>query len=252
MSDLTNFNQLNRDRWVEQKARSLPTGSKVLDVGAGCCRYRSLFDHCDYKTQDFAQYKGTQTGLTAGKFEYGHIDYVCDITSIPVSNETFDALLCTEVLEHVPNPLEALRELARILRKGGSLFLTAPLGCGLHQMPYIFYGGFTPSFYRRFLPQFGLEIVELRPNGGFFRHFLQEADRAASAIIARWPASKHDVFRRLVYRVVLGWGFQEVIPKTFSHLDDLYPIEEFTVGYFVEATKARGSDIVRAKEIARP
>lgn len=141
-----NFNQRNRDEWVKKIASEIPDNSKVLDVGAGTCRYKELFKHCKYFTQDFCKAEG----IYNSKFKYGKIDYVSDITDIPVIDESFDAILCTEVLEHVPEPIKAIMEFSRILRKGGRLYITAPLGCGLHMMPYHYYGGFTPSFYKKY------------------------------------------------------------------------------------------------------
>ena len=135
-----NFNQINRDEWVASKAKELPEGSTVLDAGAGSCRYRDLFKHCYYVTQDFCSYEGPS-------MRYGKIDYVCDITEIPVDDNSFDAILCTEVLEHVTEPIKAIQEFARILKPRGRLFLTAPLGSGIHMPPYHFYGGFSPYWY---------------------------------------------------------------------------------------------------------
>ena len=47
------FNQQARDRWIGEVSRRTPRGARVLDVGAGECRYRELFDHCEYRAQDF-------------------------------------------------------------------------------------------------------------------------------------------------------------------------------------------------------
>jgi ubiquinone/menaquinone biosynthesis C-methylase UbiE len=93
---------------------------------------------------------------------------VSDIVSIPVEDASFDAILCTEVLEHVPEPIRAIKEFARILKPGGTLFLTAPLGSGIHQDPYHFYGGYTPYWYRKFLTQNNFEGLKIEANGGFF------------------------------------------------------------------------------------
>jgi ubiquinone/menaquinone biosynthesis C-methylase UbiE len=99
-------------------------------------------------------------------WSYGQIDYVSDIASIPVPAASFDCLFCAEVLEHVPEPISAIKEFNRILKLGGYLFLSAPLGADLHQQPYHYYGGFTPHFYRKFLPEYGFEILKIEPNGG--------------------------------------------------------------------------------------
>jgi hypothetical protein len=78
--DAQGFNARSRDQWVEDRARSVEPGSRILDVGAGTAPYRNLFDHCKYETQDFAQYDGYK----GPEGQYAHIDYVSDITSIPV------------------------------------------------------------------------------------------------------------------------------------------------------------------------
>jgi len=166
---LVNFNQSNRDKWVAGIAQRLPPGTRILDVGAGQCRYRLLFKHCDYRAQDFGGYTGTSEGFLKQEWGYGHLDYVCDAISIPVESGSFDAVLCTEVLEHVPEPIQVLKEISRILRQGGQAFISTPLGSGLHQQPYHYYGGFTPHFYTRFLEQFGFQVMSIEPNGHFFR-----------------------------------------------------------------------------------
>ncbi|MDD1753948.1 MAG: class I SAM-dependent methyltransferase [Methanotrichaceae archaeon] len=234
VAQIVGFNQLNRDKWVASLAQRLQSGTSVLDVGSGEGRYRGLFAHCEYKTQDFGQYEGTKEGVLKENWKYGQIDYVSDITSIPVPDSSFDCILCTEVLEHVPEPSSAIREFNRILKLGGNLFLSAPLGSGLHQQPYHFYGGFTPYFYRKFLNNFGFEIVTIEPNGGFFRHLLQEINRAAGII------QSHRNYKRWhpMYWV-LSLAFGRFIPVWFSSLDNEIFIEEFTVGYHVEARKVR-------------
>lgn len=230
--DITDFNQLHRDRWVAGVAARLAPGTRVLDVGAGTCPYRPLFAHCDYVAHDFCQYDGTQTGILRDRWHYGRIDLVGDVTAIPTPDESFDAVLCTEVLEHVPEPVRALGELARVLRTGGQLFLSAPLGSGLHQQPHHYYGGYTPHFYRRFLPEHGFEIAALTPNGGFYRHLLQEIHRAAGLI------QKHRRYSRAHPAYwLLRLGFTRYFPRWLARLDDEQLIEEFTVGYHVEARK---------------
>ena len=102
---------------------------------------------------------------------YTPLDYQSDILEIPVPDQSFDVVLCTEVLEHVPEPIKAVRELTRILRPGGTLLLSAPLGALLHQEPYHFYGGYTPYWYRRFLSEAGCEVVSIDANQGFFSLF---------------------------------------------------------------------------------
>jgi ubiquinone/menaquinone biosynthesis C-methylase UbiE len=227
-----NFNQHNRDQWVVAIAEKLPADTRILDLGAGGGRYRALFKHCDYKAQDFGQYKGSGEGVLKERWYYEELDYVCDASSIPVPNNSFDAVLCTEVLEHVPEPIKVLKEIGRIVTKNGRAFISAPLGSGLHQQPYHFYGGFTPHFYKRFLEEFGFEVVSIDPNRRFFAMLSQEIRRGISIVQAhqRYP-TWHPVSWLL--RVASG----DYVAKWLMRLDVEIPIDEFTVGFHVEAIK---------------
>ena len=234
-SDLVQFNQRNRDRWVAGIAERLPPGTRILDVGAGECRYRSLFGHCDYKAQDFGKYEGTSRGLLSETWKYAQLDFVCDASAIPVDDGGFDAVLCIELLEHVPEPIKVLKEIGRILKAGGWAFISAPLGSGLHQQPFHFYGGFTPHFYRHFLGELGFEVVSITPNGRFFRMLLQEMNRGTDIIqshrrFPRWHPA----------RWLLRAASSDYVARWISRLDDEIPIDEFTVGYHVEALKCVG------------
>ena len=226
LSEIHNFNQNNRDKWVQSKAVNIPAGSRVLDIGAGTCPYRSLFFHCDYKAHDFKQYTGVKLGGTS---DYGAIDYESDINHIPVPDSSFDVILCTEVLEHATEPIEALREMSRILKPGGRLLLTAPLGSGLHQLPYHYYGGFTPDWYKLFCERFGLAIKEIVPNGGFFKLLAQECARVS------WTMPNHKHLHE--NSETINHLFGDWLPRYLFSLEDKCFIDQFTVGYHVEAIK---------------
>ena len=228
--DMVNVGANVREAWIEAKAKTLPDGSKVLDAGAGQCPYRKYFAHCDYRTHDFARYEGTASGVLKERWDYGELDYVCDITAIPEPDGFFEAVICTEVLEHVPDPINTLRELCRLVGPGGRLFLTAPLGSGLHQEPYHFYGGFTPHFYRKFLSDFGCDIVELKPINGLMKTVGQEVYRVGRVL----HGTSHDFASIVAVFVLMNW-----LPRYLARMEKEMLIEEFPVGYLVEARKIR-------------
>ena len=110
-------NKLARERWLRASLLSIPEGSRVLDAGAGEMQYKRFCSHLDYVSQDFAQYngQGNGVGLQTGSWEQSQLDIVSDIVDIPQPDASFDAIMCIEVLEHLPAPVEALRELHRLL-----------------------------------------------------------------------------------------------------------------------------------------
>ena len=215
-----------RDQWIKELAHKLPDKTRVLDVGAGTCPYRELFRHCEYVAHDFKKYHGTKNGPATDKWQYGAIDIISDVESIPVKRASYDAIICTEVFEHIPNPISAIKEFSRILKPKGRLILSAPLASGLHQEPYHFYGGFTPHFYKQFLKEAGFGKIKIIPEGGFFKHLSQENYRASNLLMSG------------IHRNFLMAMFLKIfLVPTLWKLDDRYNIPEFTVGYLVEAIK---------------
>lgn len=233
-SRLFAFNSVNRDEWIRRQAQTVPAGSRVLDVGAGSCPYRGWFSHCVYKTQDFAQLSPEQ--LRHGN--YGEIDYVCDAGHIPVPDATFDVVLCTEMLEHVPEPLVVIAEFARILRPGGRIILTAPLGSGIHQEPYHYYGGYTPYWYEKFLSEKGFSKIEIEANAGFFRFYGQESLRflQLSRPFRLGMPVPVELLWAPVWTLLLPF-LGLFIPLVCAGLDRFDAEKRFTVGYHVTAER---------------
>lgn len=187
--------QYQRDAFIRAELARLPAGSLLLDAGAGSQRYRRHCAHLRYKAQDFGQYDrdakagfSDASGGPAG-YGYGPLDYTGDIWRIEERDATFDAILCAEVLEHVPYPIESIRELSRLLKPGGTLILTAPSNSLRHMDPYFFYAGFSDRFFERVLPEQGLAIELLEAVGDYYKWLLVEMARTGHS---------HSVFAKLM------------------------------------------------------
>lgn len=180
-----NHNELNRQAWLKRTLAALPSGARILDAGAGELANRNHCRHLDYVSQDFCQYQGSgggavNAGLQAEHWDTRQIDLVSDITAIPAPDASFDALLCSEVLEHVPEPTHALDEFVRLLKPGGVMILTAPFASLVHMAPYHYCSGFSRYWYEHHLSLRGCVIQELMPNGDWFAYIEQELMRLGS------------------------------------------------------------------------
>ncbi|MBF0434241.1 MAG: methyltransferase domain-containing protein [Magnetococcales bacterium] len=111
------------------------------------------------------------------EWDTSRIDLVCDITAIPAPNGSFDAILCSEVLEHIPEPTHALDEFSRLLKPGGYLILTAPFASNVHMAPYYFCSGFSKYWYQYHLVKKGFKIIEITSHGDWFSLLEQEIMR---------------------------------------------------------------------------
>ena len=182
MKIFKNIEEATRNEWLKKTLMKLPKGIRILDAGAGQLRNKPLCQHLDYVSQDFCQYGGEasgapEEGLQNKKWDTSRIDLVSDILSIPAPDESFDCILCSEVLEHVPEPEAALTEFTRLLKPGGVLILTAPFSSNVHQAPYFFVSGFSRYWYEYHLDKRGFVINELSANGDWQALLLQEMSR---------------------------------------------------------------------------
>jgi len=185
----------------------------------------------DYVSQDLGGYDGVgdEKGLQVGNWDNSKLDITSDITNIPEPDASFDAILCTEVFEHLPSPIEAIREFSRLLRPGGQLILSAPFASLTHFAPYHFYTGYNIYFYQKWLKEFGFEIAELIPNGNYFEYIAQELRRL------RWVSKKYAGRSLNIFEYFGIWIVYKALGR-FSK-NDTGSHEILCYGYHVKATK---------------
>ena len=230
------YNRIRRDSWVTEQAKKISPGSKVIDIGAGGCPHKEKFNHCEYFTQDFVHLSDSQIQNQEG---YGKIDFVSDILDIPVPDGSYDVILCSEVIEHIPDPISAIKEMSRILKPGGVLLITAPLQSGLHQEPYHYYGGYTKYWYKKFLTENHFIDLHIEPNGSLHTTYFALGATIFKSFL-EVVVHKKNLFHKLaaIISLILFSPILIIINPIFCFLwESIYQQVGHTAGYHISAIK---------------
>lgn len=179
------------DAFYQHHAALLPVGCRVLDIG-GVRKpvMPGMFS--------IARYNLDVTCLNIQSS--ANPDVIAAAEKLPFANGCFDAIICSEVLEHVADPLSALSEIRRVLRPNGTALITVPFLYYIHASPYDF-ARYTEYFWRQNLPRQGFAILSLAPQGlwhsvmmDFIRFPIEQAARN----------SRSPLFRKLMTALLVG------------------------------------------------
>lgn len=187
------------DRFVEAQAST----GRTLDIGAQNGPYAAFFPN--RVALDIRPGRGVQI--------------IGDAQAIGLADAIFDVVLCTEVLEHLPEPQRAIDEMFRVLKPGGTLLLTTRFLFPIHDAPHDYFR-FTKYGLRHLLRRF--DIVELREETdavGAIAVLLQRLGmqaqtlRPASARVIWLIAAR--LFRRLGFLIRQEYGdSRRLVPET--------------------------------------
>lgn len=139
---------------------SAAPGTTVVDLGAGEAELRG-------RVGDGVRYLALDRGIGHAGWDYSKLDAVCDAAQVPIRSGSADLVISKQVLEHLPEPIVAMREMSRILSPSGQLLLSTNQQWPQHQQPHDFFR-YTSFGLRYCCEQAGLKIMELKPMGGAF------------------------------------------------------------------------------------
>ena len=200
-------------------------GSVVLDIGAGEATLRA-------RVKD-ARYIAIDRGIGHAGWDYSGLDAVGDAGCIPLADATCDLVVSKQVLEHLPDPARAVREIARVCRPGGLVVLSTNQQWPQHQKPHDFFR-FTSYGLRHVFEQAGLGVEAIEPMGGAFSVLLFQVGQVFAPEIWGRSARARGVLT-IVFKPI-GWLMKLFLPLA-SALDRLDKQKDNTLGWYVRARK---------------
>lgn len=157
---------------------------KVADIGCGEQPLRSQIEN-----------RGAQYfGIDIVQNELNNVDLITSITSVPLPDNHFDCVICTEVLEHVFDTRMAFAEIARLLKPGGVCAITTPFIYPLHEEPYDHYR-FSPHSIRTLAQQNQLIVNTISATGNKY-------EVAATLLGHILQNKKSNIFTRVLFALV--------------------------------------------------
>lgn len=130
--------------FFDEAVRSIfRSGARILDIGGGLRVDRSRGNVADPSRAWITPLMKGVTYRVLDATDTYHPDIVGDVMDMhAIADGTYDAVICLAVLEHVPRPWDAMREMRRVLVPGGRLFLYVPFLSPYHAMPG-YYGDYV-------------------------------------------------------------------------------------------------------------
>lgn len=160
-------------------SKELAISSRMTVSQVSDCYNRHLADHCRGRLLDLGCGKAPYYGLYRTLVDdiccvdwqqsvhgNSHIDKHADLTKpLPLEDESFDTILLSSVLEHIPTPMNLWLEMHRVLRRGGKVIMNVPFMYWLHETPHDFYR-YTEFALKKMAEDAGFKIVVLESTGG--------------------------------------------------------------------------------------
>lgn len=162
---------------------------RVLDVGAGeVNRYSGHFKYEEYLRMD--TYQGEK------------LDIIGSADNIPLADNSFDSVVCTQVFEHLEFPEKSASEIYRVLKPGGHLLVTVPQMNELHEEPRD-YWRYTKFGIESLFCNVGFHAVHQSQRGGYFATMAQMKIRYT---IDRFRLYKRPILRRIFAPFISVYG----------------------------------------------
>jgi SAM-dependent methyltransferase len=199
----------------------------ILDAGAGESRNRRFITDQKYIAMD--------AGCGDPSWDYSNLDVIADLEGIPFKTNSFGLVICTQVLEHVKEPLIVLKELWRVTKAGGALYISAPQGWGVHQAPFDYFR-YTHFGLHHLLVRAGFTEISITPTCGYFSYLANRLTVFPKTLFwqieRRWLRIVVSPLEMLSYIL-----FVFLLPMFLNSIDFLDRDQNYTLNYLARAIK---------------
>ncbi len=201
----------------------IPENAKILDLGGTKIEKRGLFDIGTFGLNVL------YTNLTANKLP----DIQADAVQLPIRKHSFDCVICSEMLEHTPDPKSVIEEISRVLKPGGIVLICVPFSTRIHADPYD-YGRYTDYFWSETLTRYGFKIEVIEKQGLFWSVILDMVRDGLYAVTAQWKSSfvLNLVFTLFGYARLMAIRFDRKLSGSLQS-----SLAGYTTGFGIKAYK---------------
>lgn len=213
------------DNFYSYNIEKILPESKIIDLGGKKINKRGQFnlEKYNFETVYVNISKDTEP------------DILADINNLPVKARQFDVVICSEVLEHIKDPISVLKESYRILRPGGILLICIPFLFRIHGDP-MDYGRYTNYWWKDNLSEIGFSEIEIEKQGLFWS-VLIDMIRDLIYQMSKEQKPKFKIIRYLLNEFVTWGKYKAVIWDKNSKLKQHYSLGSYTTGFGIKAVK---------------
>lgn len=185
----------------------------LLDFGCGSKPYTNIINTDSYTGLDYETEVSAQNEKLAADVFY-------DGKTIPFGDNHFDAVFSSEVLEHVFNPDEILKEINRVMKPGGHILLTCPFFWPEHEQPYD-YARYSSFAIKHLFEKNGFEVVHYEKTGSYWECILQSLALYLYYFIPHRPKLLMVLFFTIFITpiFVIGGLLSKILPKSIKRSD---------------------------------
>lgn len=187
----------------------------VLDLGGG--RKRGNFKIYDNENVNL---------IVLDLKKYSNTTILGDAHHLPFKENVLNCIKCTELLEHVENPEDVIKEVKRTLKYNGTFILSTPFNFGIHADPYDFQRFTDYKLRKMIVDDFDIKIIKKQ---GFYFTVL-------GGMLKQVAINTNSKFRFIVYLISPLLDLMVKLDN-FKFVKNSKYLGSFTTGFFIVATK---------------